>query len=54
MSTISPIHPAYATQMGALPPNMLTPASGMAPYYPGAGMPYSTSMYIHYIYDNLF
>ncbi|KAI7876389.1 hypothetical protein K492DRAFT_198495 [Lichtheimia hyalospora FSU 10163] len=42
MSTISPIHPVYATQMGAIPPNMLTPASGMAPYYPGAGMPYSS------------
>lgn len=44
MATISPIHPAYATQqIGVLPPNMLTPASGIAPYYPGPGMPYSSS-----------
>lgn len=44
MATISPIHPAYAAQqIGVLPPNMLTPASGIAPYYPGPGMPYSSS-----------
>ncbi|CDS08855.1 hypothetical protein LRAMOSA10216 [Lichtheimia ramosa] len=43
MATISPIHPAYAAQqIGVLPPNMLTPASGIAPYYPGPGMPYSS------------